>query len=125
MNEYKISDRVEFLCGFSHSGVFVPPGYIGTVQRDGVSLLGFVSIVAKRMQWLCKPDEIRPAPPPHGRIMEFERRQDGWPLCPHCGEDELWSPLIWDGEDERPSIDAYTAAGLSCYYCGWKNGANE
>ena len=121
MTEYKIGDRVQFLCGFSHDGVFVPPGSIGTVQRDGVSLLGFVSVVAKRMQWLCKPSEIRPAPKSDSHIEVFEHRADGWPLCPHCGEDELWSPLAWDGEGERPPLAEYVAAGLSCYYCGWKN----
>lgn len=46
-------------------------------------------------------------------------RADGWPLCPICEEDELWSPLIWDGEGEQPSVAAYIAAGLRCYRCGY------
>lgn len=50
---------------------------------------------------------------PHVR----ERRADGWPLCPQCGEDELWSPLLWDGT--APPIAAFEAAGLRCYLCGW------
>lgn len=47
--------------------------------------------------------------------MTFERlatefRKDGWPLCPRCGEDELWS-------HEQP---ANAAGYLSCYRCMWK-----
>lgn len=49
----------------------------------------------------------------------MQRRTDGWPLCPHCGQDELWSPLVWDGIGERPTLGAYAAAGLRCYYCHW------
>lgn len=46
-------------------------------------------------------------------------RADGWPLCPHCGEDELWSRLIWNGEGERPTFAAYVEAGMACYLCRW------
>lgn len=53
-------------------------------------------------------------------MMEIaEYRADGWPLCPNCGEDELWSPLLWDGDSERPPVSAYIAAGLRCYFCDW------
>ena len=45
-------------------------------------------------------------------------RDDGWPLCPHCGDDELWSRLQWDGKGARPPIQDYIDAGLSCYRCG-------
>ncbi len=48
----------------------------------------------------------------------FKYRSDGWPLCPSCGEDELWSPLVW--EDVRPAIEAFIAAGLCCYRCQWE-----
>lgn len=48
-------------------------------------------------------------------------RADGWPLCPHCGEDELWSPFIWDGEGAKPPLEAWIAAGLRCYRCGWSS----
>lgn len=54
-------------------------------------------------------------PPAQRGVME--RRADGWPLCPQCGEDELWSPLLWDGT--APPIAAFEAAGLRCYSCGW------
>ena len=50
-----------------------------------------------------------------------EYRADGWPLCPCCGEDELWSRLQWDGLTERPPLSEWIAVGLSCYYCGWSN----
>ena len=55
-----------------------------------------------------------------------EFRADGWPLCPHCGEDELWSHLQWPSTDwpdldKRPPMEAYLAAGLSCYRCGWSS----
>lgn len=39
-----------------------------------------------------------------------ERRKDGWPLCPRCGEDELWSNEPHDG-------NAYIAG---CYRCTWE-----
>ena len=53
-----------------------------------------------------------------------EFRADGWPLCPVCGEDELWSPLApgdpgWPNLDDKPPVAAYIAAGLRCYRCGW------
>lgn len=45
----------------------------------------------------------------------IQRRDDGWPLCPSCGEDELWSakPLSVPLEGET------WAPGLSCYRCDW------
>lgn len=45
-------------------------------------------------------------------------RDDGWPLCPFCGDDELWSSLNWDGQGDRPPVQAYIDAGLTCYACG-------
>lgn len=45
-------------------------------------------------------------------------RKDGWPLCPFCGDDELWSSLNWDGQGDRPPVQAYIDAGLTCYACG-------
>lgn len=51
----------------------------------------------------------------------MEYREDGWPLCPNCGADELWSPLAWDGEGVRPPLEEYVEAGLTCYLCNWTN----
>lgn len=48
-----------------------------------------------------------------------ETRKDGWPLCPVCGEDELWSALPWNGDGERPPMQAWIDHGLRCYKCGW------
>jgi hypothetical protein len=59
---YKKGDLVRFRVDFSHAGVYVPVGEVGEVTRDGPPPKGegfqFVSVVAKRMLWLCKPDEI-------------------------------------------------------------------
>jgi hypothetical protein len=38
------------------------------------------------------------------------RRADGWPLCPRCDEDELWSGAIPATEDTI----------VSCLRCGWR-----
>jgi hypothetical protein len=46
-------------------------------------------------------------------------RADGWPLCPQCGEDELWSPYYWEGTGVQPPIQTYIDAGLTCYQCHW------
>lgn len=50
-----------------------------------------------------------------------EKRKDGWPLCPRCGEDELWSGLAWDGTGARPPMKRWIMAGLTCYKCSWKS----
>jgi hypothetical protein len=47
-------------------------------------------------------------------------RKDGWPKCPRCGEDELYSLLHWDGAGERPPLEAYLCAGVKCYLCGFE-----
>lgn len=48
-----------------------------------------------------------------------EHRADGWPLCPYCGEDELWSGFMWDGSDPKPPMQSWIDHGLRCYRCGW------
>lgn len=50
-----------------------------------------------------------------------EYRKDGWPICPNCGKDELWSKLLWLGDSDRPPLADWIVAGLSCYCCGWSN----
>lgn len=37
-------------------------------------------------------------------------REDGWPYCPNCGEDELWSSRT----------PATITSIVGCYYCGWR-----
>lgn len=41
-----------------------------------------------------------------------EHRADGWPLCPGCREDELWSS----------ATPATIETIVSCLWCGWKPG---
>lgn len=52
-------------------------------------------------------------------------RADGWPLCPRCGEDELWSPYWWDGQGEKPSVQVWIDAGLTCYACQYRQEARK
>lgn len=54
----------------------------------------------------------------HTCFVEF--RADGWPTCPNCGNDEIYSLIPWDGE-QVPTAQQYVEYGLSCYYCGWTN----
>lgn len=55
-----------------------------------------------------------------------EFRKDGWPLCPACGEDELYSrvALHWvEGGrdmDTQPTIADCLAGEFGCYACGWE-----
>jgi DNA-directed RNA polymerase subunit M/transcription elongation factor TFIIS len=37
-------------------------------------------------------------------------RADGWPYCPRCDEDELWSGETY------PTVETI----VGCYSCGWK-----
>jgi predicted RNA-binding Zn-ribbon protein involved in translation (DUF1610 family) len=64
------------------------------------------------------------APSPQGRRNAFvtnpgeayrEFRKDGWPLCPGCGDDELWSNAV------PASIETI----VGCLNCGWKPGRCE
>jgi hypothetical protein len=47
------------------------------------------------------------------------RRPDGWPFCPACGDDELWSlgtlPL-----PACPSAEDLLKSSLGCYSCSWR-----
>jgi hypothetical protein len=64
------------------------------------------------------PSDRRPLIPWRHFFTEF--RSDGWPLCPRCGEDELWSPFMPQGPDYAPgTIDQYVAEGLVCYRCNY------
>ena len=44
-----------------------------------------------------------------------EHRADGWPLCPRCEEDELYSL------DVPPTIPTI----VGCYRCGWRPGTDS
>ena len=52
---------------------------------------------------------------------QFTRfRADGWPLCPGCGEDELWTPWTPTAGEEA-GLDDYVANKLRCYACRWES----
>jgi hypothetical protein len=40
-------------------------------------------------------------------------KDDGWPLCPGCGDDELWSPAV------PATVDTIA----SCLNCNWRPGS--
>lgn len=52
-------------------------------------------------------------------------RDDGWPLCPNCGEDDLWMTALDSTEWGLPtpgdaeSFAAAIKAIIGCYNCGW------
>jgi hypothetical protein len=56
---------------------------------------------------------------PNSPYREF--RPDGWPFCPCCGEDELYSLLDWDGEGEQSALQQYLDAEMRCYWCDWSS----
>jgi hypothetical protein len=60
--------------------------------------------------------------PDHFEILQF--RQDGWPLCPVCEQDELFSP-IWGELTPCPPIAEFIAGPLQCLVCGWRKEAVE
>ena len=49
-------------------------------------------------------------------------RDDGWPNCPSCGEDELYSVVMlgWRGDTPRPTLAACLADWFRCYLCPWQ-----
>lgn len=60
---------------------------------------------------------VAPPPAPPDEVIDDvaqplynARRADGWPLCPQCGADELWSPAI-------PQTEATI---VHCEACGWR-----
>ena len=75
---------------------------------------------------ICNPDpfaDVRttsnPAEPSAHPYAEF--RADGWPFCPRCGEDELYSVLMlnWNGQGEKPTLEQCIAGVMRCYKCEW------
>lgn len=54
-----------------------------------------------------------------------EFRKDGWPLCPNCEEDELYSLFVWwrNGKQilPEPTMDVLIDSGLHCYRCQWQS----
>lgn len=61
---------------------------------------------------IVRGEEIEIDNPHEGQWIGYgARREDGWPLCPGCGDDELYSL-------EMPVATEDTIIG--CYACGWK-----
>jgi hypothetical protein len=59
-----------------------------------------------------------------GEVTYTEFRKDGWPLCPVCGEDELFAgftpgPSVAEATDEE-RFALYVAEITGCYSCGWR-----
>lgn len=52
-----------------------------------------------------------------------EFRADGWPLCPRCEEDELYSlkMLNYFGDSKAPSLQACLEGEMRCYRCAWSS----
>lgn len=55
-----------------------------------------------------------------GLAQPYEFRRDGWPFCPQCGEDEVYSvkSLSWI-EPRRPTLEELAGGGFRCYACDW------
>jgi len=54
----------------------------------------------------------------------YEFRKDGWPLCPWCGEEELWCPgsvEFYKDNQRQPTMTEHIKMGLSCYRCTWES----
>ena len=50
-----------------------------------------------------------------------EYRRDGWPYCPRCEQDELYT-LLNANNNSHPNgvtIQERIDAGVKCYYCDW------
>ena len=48
-------------------------------------------------------------------------RDDGFPRCPSCGEDELFSVAMmrWTGDGPRPTLAEVFDHEFRCYLCRW------
>jgi hypothetical protein len=51
----------------------------------------------------------------------------GWPLCPKCGEDRLFSFLmsLWNAERREPSLQEYLTNQFGCASCQWLEEESE
>lgn len=60
-----------------------------------------------------------------GKAQYKEFRKDGWPFCPNCKEDELYSQFSsWRNGVEVspiPTMDDLINHGLRCYRCWWQS----
>lgn len=56
---------------------------------------------------------------PAGYSLYSAFRSDGWPLCPNCGADELWSSGIGEAPDFKRNLAECIATIEGCYACDW------
>lgn len=58
--------------------------------------------------------------------MYVDFRQDGWPLCPLCKEDELYSVLMLKctSAEHKPTVAQCMRDVMRCYKCGWASDMN-
>lgn len=59
-----------------------------------------------------------------------EFRRDGWPLCPQCEEDELYSVYLMTDHaltrqmrEEKIPAEELLRYPFRCYQCSWRNDA--
>jgi hypothetical protein len=95
----------------------VPPGNWRHVDGTWlVHCVGCAEEVRERFSRDPAPSAPVPEPPPARDL--FRRRPDGWPFCPSCGEDELYSLFLpLTPEDHKP--ENYFNDELRCYRCEW------
>jgi hypothetical protein len=70
------------------------------------------------------PDDYNRLKPIAAKLLlnHFKRfRSDGWPYCPNCEEEELYSYVMlrWNGQGERPTVSECIKGGMKCYRCNW------
>lgn len=61
--------------------------------------------------------------PPDGTMPPTtQHRPDGWPLCPRCGEDELYADamLKWNPPAGQPTLRECYDSEFHCYVCRWQ-----
>lgn len=102
-----IEELVRFLFGFEYETAHTAEEAVEQAVSD----------------WI-PPDDYNRLKPIATKLLSnhFRRfRDDGWPYCPHCEEDELYSFLMlrWNGEGERPTVAECVSTGMKCYRCGW------
>jgi hypothetical protein len=70
---FQVGDTVEFLVPFENADARIEPGEIGQVRT--VMGLGYVTVVAKGIRWMCRHPEIRKVQPFQGPKLVPERRR--------------------------------------------------
>lgn len=66
---------------------------------------------------VINPDDLA-----DGEVVFDQFRDDGWPTCPGCKSDELFSDLAMNGTSYRnePRRRLHIISGMSCLRCSWR-----